>query len=92
MQSETHNTVVTPQATRRPYQRRTIKPPIEEGQFIETKKYNSNEAAAALGISREWLRKIRADGNIKFRIGKHSGRAVYMGRDLARYYFHSSLL
>lgn len=92
MENQTCNPVVNMPRTRKPYQRRTIKPPIKQGEFIEEKLYNTNEAAAALGISLTWLRKIRGDGNIKFRIKRSSGRAVYLGRDLKRYYFHSSLL
>lgn len=92
MENQTHNSVVTSSPLRKPYQRRIVKPPIVEGEFIENKIYNSNEAAAALGKSLTWLRKTRDSGNIKFRIKKASGRVVYIGRDLARYYYHSSLL
>lgn len=65
---------------------------IQEGVFDEKKIYDSNEAAAALGISRSTLFEIRKAGLIRFAIKRASGRAVYTGRQLSQYYNHSSII
>lgn len=65
---------------------------ITTGVFDDKLYYNSTQAAKALGVGRKTLLAIRKSGNLKFRIKKSNGRAMYLGADLKKYYNHSSLI
>jgi excisionase family DNA binding protein len=57
-----------------------------EPQVAETGRYSIEEAAAALGIHRNTLRRLTKDSKIRCGFRRHNMRRFYLGSEIKRFW------